>query len=249
MTPFLALLVALPSSNDGQWGATSMTPLALARGVDEKLATLRQTKLSYFFTYVKKSVGSGYDQCEGSILEPGRFFLKVPIVDPKAHPVVNEEWWVSDGRRYGQGLHEEPFRIVPLGQRPAGPASPVNAWFSNFSRVILSGVGRRSHPLQNLVVDAARQKFSTVAQMRVLAFQGKRYTQHRLVLVKGLARYEIDVDGHFMLPTGVVNFVGSNDNTRWSAVRWDFPRKPIDPKVISFRTPKVVTPSAGPPRR
>ena len=114
------------------------------------------------------------------------------------------------------------------------PSSPTQAWFSDFSRVILSGVGRPSSPLTKLVKDARSSRYKVSSDVRTLDYQGRKVTSYRIVLVRGSSRYEVVVDGRRFLPVSVTNTIGPTDNTRWSAVRWSFFEEGMKPSLFRF---------------
>ena len=256
MIPTLAaLLVLAPPIPDGQWGRADLTPLALANKVDTRLATLPRARLSYEFWYEKEAVGHGHMDATGTIVSPGVFSVEVPNVDPDRRPAILRECWVSDGRRFGSALGELPT-VAAARKRPPGPTEPVRTWFSDFSRTILSGLGRPTHPMASLVTSARRAGYRTTVDLRKIQARGRLWRQYRLVVAKGPMRYETIIDGDYLVPASVVNMVGKTDNTRWSAVRWTFPKRPIDPAAVAFkraapaprRAPSPLRPKASPSR-
>lgn len=248
ITPFVALLAVLPPSVEGQWGTSPLTPLALAAKADDRLATLRNAKLTYHYTYYKEAVGFAFADCEANIVAPNVFWLQVPNVNPKRNNVIEHETWIADGRRFGSAVNPDQPRPKPLALRPKGTPKPVNAWFTDFSRIILSGLGQPTHPFTGLVQDATRSGYRVGTEVRKLTLKGQRYTSYRLVLSKGKTRYETVIDGDRFLPVSVTNTVGDVDNSRWSGRLWSFPRKPISRSIATFRAPAKTTVSLRAPR-
>ena len=222
-------------------------PLMLAAKTDTQLSTLRNATLNYRFSWFKDSVGSAYADCEAKIVSPKEFWIQLPNIDTHRKDVINFETWKSDGRRFGRSIYPDRPRPGLLSSRPGLPAKPATAWFSDFSRIILSGVGQTTHPFANLVKDAVKGGFKATTQFRRLRLEGKEYVSYRLVLAKGAARYETVIDGRRFLPVSVTNTVGKVDNSRWSGPMWTFPKKPIDASVTRFTTgAKGTAPSAKP---
>ena len=235
LTPFVALLAVLPPSSQGEWVATALTPIALADKTDARLANLRNANLTYHFSFYKEALGYAFADCEAKIVSPTVFWLQIPNVDARRKNTIEFETWISDGKRFGKSLNPEKPRPAPLSSRPGVPPKPASIWFSDFSRVILSGLGQTTHPFASLVKDAKVQGYKTTSEVRRMTVGGKAYISYRLVLTKGKARYETVIDGRQFLPVSVTNTIGDVDNSRWSGKLWSFPNKPIDASVARFR--------------
>lgn len=249
ITPLVALLLLAPT-DEGQWVSTSLTPLSLAVKTDAQLASVRNAILSYRFSWLKDAVGSAYADCESTIVSPTRFRIQIPNVDTRRKNVIVYETWISDGKHFGRGVDEARPEPGPLTARPGVPAKPASVWFSDFSRVILSGLGQATHPFASLVNDAARQGYKTTTAVRRLKADGREYLSYRLVLAKGPARYETIIDGKRFLPVSVTNFYGKTDSSRWTGRLWTFPKKAVDASTVRFKTAaKAPSLSPKPQRR
>ncbi len=246
ITPLVAYLAVAPA-NDGQWTAATTTATAVAQRVDANLATMRNTKVKYQFFY-KRGEENGYMTCESTVIGPGVYWMQVPEVNAKRMPNMVRERWISNGKRFGKSVEPDGPRPGPLTKRPSPYASPAAAWFTNFSRTIMLGIAAGSRPFQSLLADAGRQGYKSAFQQRQFTRGGTKTTQYRTVLTKGPARYEIVVDGRFMLPVSIVNYANANDNTRWSGVSWQHSRKPMDASIATFRPPAKTTILSQAPR-
>ena len=248
MLPTLAALVLLvPSVPEGQWVPAGLTPMALAAKVDNRLATLPRARLSYEFWWQKETIGYGSMQGEGTVVSPRVFRMLVPNVDTRRPNVIEKEYWISDGRRFGSEIGRFPTAAT-AGKRPGGPTNPVRTWFSDFSRTILSGLGRPTHPIASFVASAQREGYQTTVNLRKIRAKGRLWQQYRLLVAKGPARYETIIDADYLVPSSVVNMVGK-DNSRWSGVRWAFPKRPIPATEVAFRKPAPAPRSAPSPLR
>ena len=247
MIPALAALALLAPTPEGQWTASSLTPAALASKVDAALAGLRNTTLSYELWY-QKGDNSGAMKCVAKVYGPDRYWMQVPNVNPKWRLPIVRERWISDGKRFGRAAEPEFAKPGPLSRRPALSGRPASDWFYNFSRIVQLGLASSNRPFSRLVADARRSGYRVVAEQRQYVLAGKPRRQYRAVLARNAARYEIDVDGQYMLPTAIVNFSGPHDNTRWSAVSWKHSRKPLDPRDLAFRKPGRTTILSPAPR-
>lgn len=247
MIPTIAALVLAPSTPEGQWGPTNLTAPALARKVDNALATLTGVTMHFVYVY-DTSDAYGMKACEGTFVSPTTFRFEMPVFDPKAKATVSYETWVADGKRFGRSLATAfPKPQVPVAQRPKGPAHPASVWFADCSRVMLSGAGQATHPLERFVADAQAQGFRLAVENRHLTFQGRKGSWYRLVATKGPARYETVFDAAGYLPVNVINTNGPKAQVRWYEARWGKPKR-IDASVARFTQPKSVTSPAPAPR-
>ena len=236
-----------------QWQATTLTPAAVAKRVDDKLASLGKATLLYQYNHVRAEPhpnwGTAQAACYGIIAGPGRFWLQVPHVDFARRDPINRELWISDGKRFSSVIEPNDPAPRPIAQRPKGPAQPAAVWFIDFSRVILSGLGRPTKPLQGFVADARRMGFKVVSQARSYAYRGRKRDDYRIVATKGAIRYEIVVDGWGNVPVSVTNTIGKKDRSGWAAVRWDLKPKTLDVGSINFRRRGATTGfGSAPPR-
>ena len=249
ITPIVASL-ALLGLQEGRWQPTPVTADLLARRTDDRLATLSKATLSYQYNYDKASVGHAYAVCEGTIVKPGVFWLQVPRMEPtNQRDPMNRERWISDGKHFGMST-EPKFPVPgPLVKRPGVPSKPASIWFTDFSRVIFSGLGQATHPFQKFLADARKLGFKPNVAVRELTFRGQKIISYRLNLVKGAVNYQIVIDGRGWLPVSVLNTIGK-DTTRWSAVNWNLrPGKLLDVNRVKFiKQGATTTFSPKPPR-
>ena len=248
MIPTIAALILAPSTPEGQWGPTSLTAVALAQKVDRALATL--SGVTMHFTYVYDTTDAyAFKTCEGTFVSPTTFRFEMPVFDPKAKATVSFETWVADGKRFGRSFGRDNFPKpqTPVAQRPKGPAHPASVWFADCSRVMLSGAGQATHPVERFVAEARAQGFKLVVETRHLNFKGRNGVWYRLVASKGPARYETVFDAAGYLPVNVINKSGPKAQVRWYEVRWGKPKR-IDASVARFIQPRSTTSPAPAPR-
>lgn len=241
ITPLLVGLVLLDvQTKDGQWGKSDLTPTALAKKADDKLANLSKAMVTYTFAYVKNdrtpNRETGFATCEATIISPNKYWLQVPNLDRSRRESLNFETWISDGKRFGRGVQPDVPVPGPLSARPAPPAKPGAAWFTDCSRVIFSGLGRPTRPFQSLLTDLGRQGFKATTNFRTYTMKGRRHPTYRLVALKGNVRYETIFDGYGWVPISVMNTIGTQNNSRWADVKWQLkPGKNLDPSVVRFK--------------
>ncbi|RYG24237.1 hypothetical protein EON82_11375 [bacterium] len=250
ITSFVASL-ALLGLQEGRWLPTSVTPDLLVRRVDDRLATLSKATLTYQYNYDKKSVGSAYAVCEGTIVKPGVFWLQVPqMVPTRERDPMNRERWISDGKHFGMSTEPKFPTPGPLAKRPGVPAKPASIWFTDFSRVIFSGLGQKTNPMQKFLKDALGQGFKPNVLVRSLTFRGEKIISYQLNLAKGPIKYQVVIDGRGWLPVSVLNTIGK-DATRWTAVKWNLrPGKSLNPAKVKFIKQGATTAfSPKPPQR
>jgi len=236
ITTLVAGLALAAPSFQSDWTPARFTPEVLAKRVDDRLATLKKATLKYHFIYQKATFGHGESVCDCTFVDPNRFWIMVPKLDPaKESEGIENETWVADGKNFGKAVLPKDAVPGPMANRPKVPAKALSAWFTNFSKVILAGVGRPTKPLQSLVADARRQGFRTVAETRSFPYQGRTFVSHRLTLSKGPARYEIVVDPRGDVPVTITNTIGK-DFSRWVQVDWNLrPKgKEYDPNNARF---------------
>lgn len=221
-----------------------MTPVALARKVDGQLATLSKATLSYTFEFSREEIGRGMAACLGHIVSPKKFFVQVARIDPKSREAIVRERWIADGNRFGAADEQvSPPQPKPFAQRPAPPAHPLSVWYTDFGRVILSGLGRPTHPFETFLKEAASNGYKITARARTFTYKGQKRSSYQLVVYKGVVRYETVIDGRGFVPVSVMNTIGPKTFSRWFNVEWNLrPGKTLNVQACRFVTP-------GPMRR
>ena len=234
-----ALLVVAPSTPEGQWGPAKLSAPMLAQRVDNALATLAGVTVHFVYVY-NTSLAWATKDCDGTIVSPKKFRLELPIFDLKRKAIVDYETWVADGDRFGSVASSHfPKAQMPTARRPIGPAHPASVWFADCTRVMFSGIGQPTRPLERFVADAKAQGYGLAVQERHLRFRGREGTWYRLVASKGSARYETVFDATGYLPVNVINTSGPKDSVHWYEVQWRKP-KTVDASVAKFTQPKSV---------
>jgi hypothetical protein len=178
--PFVASL-ALLAPQEGRWVPTSVTPAVLAQRVDRRLATLSKATLSYQYDFEKSTVGRAFVICTGTIVSPGVFWLQVPKLDlTNAKEPMQRERWISDGKRFGMAAEPNEPKPGPIAKRPGVPSKPTQIWFSNFSRVIFSGLGQPVQPFAKLLGDAKRQGYVVSTKGRMCGSRSREQSENFL---------------------------------------------------------------------
>lgn len=250
----LAVLAPQTKTKTTSWVATPLTPAAVAKRVDDTLATMGKATVRYQYIYDRPyehpEGGHAQAACIGHIVGPGKFWIQVPNMDFRRRDPINYEIWIADGKRFSSVVDPADPNPRPIAQRPLGPKSPASVWFTDFSRVILSGLGRPTHPLEGFVADARRQGFNVVAQARAFPYKSGVQRDFRIVVFKKAIRYEIIIDARGNMPYSVTNTIGTDQKTLWRDVEWNFrPGKALNAAAVSFRK-KAAAPALSPePRR
>ncbi len=237
------------------WHASPLSPVAVAKRVDNQLATMKRATLLYQYSHVRAAPhpnwGAAQAACYGMVAGPGKFWIEVPHLDfrPSVKAPIEKEVWIADGKRFSGVIAPGDPAPKPIAQRPPGPARPAAVWFIDFSRVILSGLGRATHPLEGFVADARRMGFKVVSHERSYLYKGVRRPNYRIVALKGNIRYEIVIDGWGNVPTSINNSIGTTDHSGWAAVRWDLKPKALDVAAINFQKKGATLGLSPAPRR